>query len=391
MKIYDVLIKNGTLIDPANKINSKMDIAISGTKIAKVSKTIDESTSKLTIDAKNLIICPGLIDIHAHSFGYWESIFPDEMCLPFGTTTMLDAGGPGWKTFDTMKDEVIRKSKTRVFSLLNIVGSGMIMDGEQNVSDMDSDATSQKIKERKDMLVGVKVAHFEANSWEAVKRGKKAAEDSGTFMMVDQNPISGRNMEELLTKYMTSGDILTHVYAWGKPILDRNKKVYDYFFDARKKGILFDLGHGAGSFSFSMAKPAIDQGFLPDTISTDHHRESMLTNHSNMPNCMSKMIALGISLEDVIRKSTLTPSKILNRPDLGHIGEGSEADIAVLKIKEGNFGLIDNGLTGNRKLMSSKIIENQLTIKSGKVVWDKEGISFEDYKFTPSPSYFDIE
>tara|TARA_B100000927_G_scaffold119233_1_gene96366 strand:+ start:1232 stop:2407 length:1176 start_codon:yes stop_codon:yes gene_type:complete len=391
MKIYDVLIKNGTLIDPANKINSKMDIAISGTKIAKVSKTIDESTSKLTIDAKSLIICPGLIDIHAHSFGYWESIFPDEMCLPFGTTTMLDAGGPGWKTFDTMKDKVIRKSKTRVFSLLNIVGSGMIMDGEQNVSDMDSDATSQKIKERKDMLVGVKVAHFEANSWEAVKRGKKAAEDSGTFMMVDQNPISGRNMEELLTKYMTSGDILTHVYAWGKPILDRNKKVYDYFFDARKKGILFDLGHGAGSFSFSMAKPAIDQGFLPDTISTDHHRESMLTNHSNMPNCMSKMIALGISLEDVIRKSTLTPSKILNRPDLGHIGEGSEADIAVLKIKEGNFGLIDNGLTGNRKLMSSKIIENQLTIKSGKVVWDKEGISFEDYKFTPSPSYFDIE
>ena len=391
MKIYDVLIKNGTLIDPANKINSKMDIAISGTKIAKVSKTIDESTSKLTIDAKSLIICPGLIDIHAHSFGYWESIFPDEMCLPFGTTTMLDAGGPGWKTFDTMKDEVIRKSKTRVFSLLNIVGSGMIMDGEQNVSDMDSDATAQKIKERKDMLVGVKVAHFEANSWEAIKRGKKAAEDSETFMMVDQNPISGRNMEELLTKYMTSGDILTHVYAWGKPILDRNKKVYDYFFDARKKGILFDLGHGAGSFSFSMAKPAIDQGFLPDTISTDHHRESMLTNHSNMPNCMSKMIALGISLEDVIRKSTLTPSKILNRPDLGHIGEGSEADIAVLKIKEGNFGLIDNGLTGNRKLMSSKIIENQLTIKSGKVVWDKEGISFEDYKFTPSPSYFDIE
>jgi len=391
MKIYDVLIKNGTLIDPANKINSKMDIAISGTKIAKVTKTIDESTSKLTIDAKSLVICPGLIDIHAHSFGYWESIFPDEMCLPFGTTTMLDAGGPGWKTFDIMKDNVIRKSKTRVFSLLNIVGSGMIMDGEQNVSDMDSDATAQKIKERKDMLVGVKVAHFEANSWEAIKRGKKAAEDSETFMMVDQNPISGRNMEELLTKYMTSGDILTHVYAWGKPILDRNKKVYDYFFDARKKGILFDLGHGAGSFSFSMAKPAVDQGFLPDTISTDHHRESMLTNHSNMPNCMSKMIALGLSLEDVIRKSTLTPSKILNRPDLGHIGEGSEADIAVLKIKEGNFGLIDNGLTGNRKLMSSKMIENQLTIKSGKVVWDKEGISFEDYKFTPSPSYFDIE
>ena len=157
MKIYDVLLKNGTLIDPGNKINNKSDIAISSTKIAKVSKSIDESTARLTIDAKDLIICPGLIDIHAHSFGYWEAIFPDEMCLPFGTTTMLDAGGPGWKTFDIMKDKVIRKSKTRVFSLLNIVGSGMVMDGEQNVSDMDAEATAEKIKERKDMLVGVKL------------------------------------------------------------------------------------------------------------------------------------------------------------------------------------------------------------------------------------------
>lgn len=391
MKMYDVLLKNGTLIDPGNNINSRSDIAISSTKIAKISKSIDESTSKLTIDARDLIICPGLIDIHAHSFGYWNAIFPDEMCLPYGTTTMLDAGGPGWKTFDIMKDNVIRKSITRVFTLLNIVGSGMIMDGEQNVSDMDVEATAEKIKERKDMIVGVKVAHFEANSWEAIKRGKSAAEKSGTFMMVDQNPISGRNMEELLDKYMSSRDILTHVYAWGKPILDKNKKVYEYFFDARKKGIIFDLGHGAGSFSFSMAKPAIDQGFLPDTISTDHHRESLLSNHSNMPNCMSKMMALGISLEDVIKKSTLFPSEILNRPDLGHIGEGSEADVAILKIKQGNFGLIDNGLTGNRKLMSSEIIENQLTIKSGKVVWDKEGISFEGYESTPKPSYYDIE
>ena len=391
MKIYDILFKNGTIIDPSNNINSKLDIAISGTKIAKVSKSIDESKSKQTIDAKDLIICPGLIDIHAHSFGYWEAIFPDEMCLPYGTTTMLDAGGPGWKTFDIMKDDVIRKSKTRVFSLLNIVGSGMIMDGEQNVSDMDPEATAAKINERKDMLVGVKVAHFEANSWEAIKNGKKAAEDSGTFIMVDQNPISGRNMEVLLDKYMTSGDILTHVYAWGKPILDNNKEVYKYFFEARKKGIIFDLGHGAGSFSFSMAKPAIDQGFEPDTISTDHHRESLLTNHSNMPNCMSKMMALGISLNDVIKKSTYIPSKILNRPELGHIGEGSEADIAVLKIHNGKFGLIDNGLTGNRKLITDKIIENQITIKAGKIVWDKEGYSYENYTNTPSPSYKDIE
>ena len=390
MKIYDILIKNGTIMDPANNINSKLDIAISNKKIAKVSKSIDESISKQTIDAKDLIVCPGLIDIHAHSFGYWEAIFPDEMCLPFGTTTMLDAGGPGWKTFDRMKDDVIRRSKTRVFSLLNIVGSGMVMDGEQNLSDMDSEATAAKINERRDMLVGVKVAHFEANSWEAIERGRKAAEISDTFIMVDQNPIKGRSMKELLLNHMVSGDVLTHMYAWGKPIINEKGDVEDFFLKARENGILFDLGHGAGSFSFSMAKPAIDQGFYPDTISTDHHRSSLLSNHSNMPNCMSKMLNLGIPLQLIIEKSTLSPSRVLGLPELGHLGEGSEADVAILKIVDGEFGLIDNGLTGNRKLNASSIIENQLTIKGGNIVWDKNGLSFSNYENTPKPDYGSI-
>ena len=183
-------------------------------------------------------------------------------------------------------------------------------------------------------------------------------------------------MEMLLDKYMTSGDILTHVYAWGSQYWTIKIKYINIFLKQERKGF-FDLGHGAGSFSFAMAKPAIDQGFEPDTISTDHHRESLLTNHSNMPNCMSKMMALGIPLNDVIKKSTYIPSKILNRPELGHIGEGSEADVAVLKINNGKFGLIDNGLTGNRKLITDKVIENQITIKAGKIVWDREGYSFQ--------------
>jgi len=286
-----------------------------------------------------------------------------------------------------MKENVITKSTTRVFSLLNIVGSGMIIDKEQIVSDMDPVSTASKINERKDLIVGVKVAHFEANSWEAVDRGRKAAEISGTFMMVDQNPIKGRGMKDLLLNHMESGDVLTHMYAWGKPIIDNEGNVSDYFIKAREKGIIFDLGHGAGSFSFSMAEPAMNQGFYPDTISTDHHRDSLLSNHSNMPNCMSKMLLLGMSLEDIIEKSTLIPSQILGQPELGHLGEGSEADISILKIIAGDFGLIDNGLTGNRRATASKIIDNQLTIKAGKVVWDKNGISFGNYDKTPKPDY----
>ena len=390
MKSYDLLLKNGNLIDPLNKIDGSFDVAISNSKIAKIAKSIDQNASKSVIDATGMIICPGLIDLHAHCYGYFASIFPDEMCLPFGTTTMLDAGGSGWKTFDDMNEKVVSKSITRVLSLLNIVGSGMITDKEQVVSDMDPISTAAKINERKDLLVGVKVAHFEANSWEAIERGRKAAEISDTFIMVDQNPIKGRSMKELLLNHMVSGDVLTHMYAWGKPIINEKGDVEDFFLKARENGILFDLGHGAGSFSFSMAKPAIDQGFYPDTISTDHHRSSLLSNHSNMPNCMSKMLNLGIPLQLIIEKSTLSPSRVLGLPELGHLGEGSEADVAILKIVDGEFGLIDNGLTGNRKFNASSIIENQLTIKGGNIVWDKNGLSFSNYEDTPKPDYGSI-
>ena len=383
MKSYDLLLKNGNLIDPKNNLNGSFDVAISKSKISKIAKSIDQNKSNAVIDASNMIICPGLIDLHAHCYGYFGAIFPDEMCLPFGTTTMLDAGGSGWKTFDDMKENVITKSTTRVLSLLNIVGSGMIIDKEDQIMNLE-------INERKDLIAGVKVAHFEANSWDAVDRGRKAAELSGIFMMVDQNPIKGRSMQDLLLNHMASGDVLTHMYAWGKPIIGSNSTVEDFFITARNDGIIFDLGHGAGSFSFSMAKPAIEQGFDPDTISTDHHRDSLLSNHSNMPNCMTKMMHLGITLEEVIKKSTLNPSEVLGLPELGHLGEGSEADIAVLKIIEGDFGLIDNGLTGNRKLNTSSIIENQLTIKSGRVVWDRNGLSFGNYEDTPKPDYDSI-
>jgi dihydroorotase len=382
---HDILLKNGTLIDPGNKLNGSFDLAISKSKISAVSSSIPEKDARTVVDASGMVITPGLIDLHAHCYGYFASIYPDELCIPFGTTTMLDAGGSGWKTFNHMNETVISKSITRVFSLLNIVGSGMIQDKEQVVSDMDPFATADKINERKDVIVGVKVAHFEAESWEAVDRGRKAAEISNTFLMVDQNPISGRTMEDLLKSHMVKGDILTHVYAWGKPIIDENGKVAKYFFEARDSGIIFDLGHGAGSFSFAMAEPSINQGFPPDTISTDHHRSSMLTNHSNMTNCMTKMMVLGLTLPEVIEKSTLAPSLILGHPELGHIGEGSEADVAVLKVKDGDFGLIDNGLTGNRVLKSKQLIENQMTIKAGDIVWDKEGSALDSYKNTPKP------
>ena len=385
MAKYDLLLKNGHVIDPVNNLSARLDLAISGQGVSLVGNDIPTETSHKVIDASGFYITPGLIDLHAHCFGYQASIYPDELCLPFCTTTMLDAGGSGWKTFDEFKDNVINTSITRVFALLNIVGEGMINDREQNVSDMNPDKTAEKILERRDICVGVKVAHFMAPSWEAVARGRKAADNSNTFMMIDQNPIHNRTIDQMLSEYMKPGDVLTHVYAYGKPILNKDGKVRDSYIKAREKGIKFDLGHGAGSFSFKMAEPAMSQGFYPDTISTDHHRSSLLNCHANMPECMTKMLALGMSLEDTVRRSTIEPALQLGHPELGNLREGSEADVAILKLVDGDFRLTDNGLSGNRTYKTKKRLLPFMTIKSGKVVWDREGISRDDWSHTPFP------
>lgn len=395
MAKYNILLKNGHLIDPLNNINSKMDLAISGAGIRLIEKNIPDETSNNVIDASGLYITPGLIDLHAHCLGP-IGIYPDELCLPYCTTTMLDVGGSGWKSFDKYKDNVINTSITRVFALLNIVGQGMIDDVEQNISNMDPEKTAEKILERRDICVGVKVAHFMSPNWEAVIRGRKAAELSDTFMMVDQVPIKNRTIDEMLTKYMEPGDVLTHFYSHSKPILNREGKVRNSYIKAREKGIKFDLGHGAANFSFTMAAPAMSQGFYPDTISTDHHRSSLLSCNANMPECMTKMLALGMSLEETVRRSTVEPALQLGHPELGNLSVGSEADIAVFNLIDGEFGLSDTEVSGNmgyrrslavthRTYKTNKRLVPIMTIKSGEVVWDKEGISRDDWSETPFP------
>ncbi|MDP7612792.1 MAG: amidohydrolase family protein, partial [Dehalococcoidia bacterium] len=188
----------------------------------------------------------------------------------------------------------------------------------------------------------------------------------------------------MMLDHMQPGDIVTHCYAYSKPMIDSHNKVHSYFYEARNKGILFDVGHGAGSFSFKIAKNAISQKFLPDTISTDMHVSSLISNHATMPEVMSKLLACGMDLNDVVQKSTYDPSKKIGRSDLGSLSESTIADIAVLKISEGDFGLTDNG-SGIRVLNSNKRIECEMTIKDGKILWDINGRSKDDWESTPTP------
>jgi len=383
MASYDLLIKNGHVIDSANGIDEVMDVGIAGRVVAGVAKDIPESQGKRVIDATGKYVTPGLIDLHAHTTGFSGAMFPEEMCFPYGVTTMVDCGGSGWRTFDQFNEDVIKKSAVRVFALLNIVGQGMEGDVEQNIEDMDAELTAAKIRQRSDIIVGVKVAHFQGKGWESIDRGVEAARLSDTFCLVDQNAKPTRTFEEML-KRLRPGDGTTHCFGYGKPMIGNDGKVKNHYIEARKRGIKFDVGHGNNSFSFSMAQPALDQGFPPDTISTDMHRMSLHTSRATMTEVMSKFLALGMPMAEVVARSTWEPAKWINHTDLGTLTPGALADVTILEFQDRPAGLSDSGPTGYRVMKTEGRLINQLTIKDGIVRFDFDGMAKDDWAETPT-------
>ena len=379
---YDLLLKGGRVIDPANNVDGVFDVAIAGRYVSAVEKDISPGLARKVADVSGLVVTPGLIDLHAHFYGYASAVLPDAHCLPNGTTTAVDVGGAGHLTFDDFDRTIISNAKTNVFALINIAGEGMVGLPEQDLDGMDVDLTTAKIAQRPDRIVGVKVAHYRGPGWQPLDRGVQAAENTGTYVMVDQAPIKSRPNNEMLLEHLRPGDMTTHCYGFDKPMIDSNDKVKPYFFEARERGVKFDVGHGAGSFSFRIAKNAIEQGFPPDTISTDMHSASIMINQGTMTETMTKMLVLGMELPDVIERSTWAPALTIGHPELGNIGQTAFADIAVLEIAEGSFGLTDNG-SGNRVYPSNKRINCEMTIRDGEVVWDRNGLSRDSWTNTP--------
>jgi dihydroorotase len=381
---YDLLLKGGRVIDPANNVDGLFDVAIVGRHIALVDSDISPATARRVADVSGLVITPGLIDLHAHFYALeGAAVLPDAHCLPQGTTTAVDVGGAGHLTFDDFDRTIMEPAVTNVFALINIVGKGMIGHiPEQDLEDMDIDLTSAKIAQRPDRIVGIKVAHYMGPGWQALDRGVQAGENTGVYVMVDQAPRKSRPNNEMLLEHLRPGDMTTHCYGFDKPMIDVNDRVKPYFFEARERGVKFDVGHGSGSFSFRIAKAAIEQGFPPDTVSTDMHQPSIMINQATMPETMTKLMALGMELPDVVARSTWVPAQTIGHPELGNLGQTAFADIAVLEITEGDFGLTDNG-SGNRVLRTDKRIVVQMTIKDGRVVWDKNGRSRDDWSTTP--------
>jgi len=380
---YDLLIKGGHVIDPANAIDRIADVAVAGGKVARVADNIPASQAKKVVDAKGLYVTPGLIDLHAHVYGYSGTLFPDDTALPAGTTTVVDAGGAGWSRYDDFRIRIIDPSKTRVLVWINIVGMGMLGTAvEDNVLDMDSELTANKIKANRDRIVGIKTAHFGGQGWTAIDRAIAAGRLADVPVIIDDKIFTntGRTSREKLLDKMRPGDLHTHAFNDRQlELVDRfNGKVHPYAFEARRRGVLFDLGHGGGSFLWPVAAKAMAQGFPPDTISTDLHASSILGPQSDMPNCMSKMMSLGMTLPDAILRSTVNPAKAIRRfPELGTLGEGSAADIAVLQLRGGVFAYKD---AWGMKRMGTQKLECLLTVRDGKVVWDREGLAFPEWR-----------
>ncbi len=384
----DILLKGGHVIDPKNKIDEQMDVAIIKGKIAQVAKDIPATNAKQVIDVKGLYVTPGIIDMHVHVFNGNDlgsyianaqtSVSADAFTFRAGVTTVVDAGSSGWRNFRQFKQQTIDKSQTRVLALLNIVGNGMVgRFEEQDTSDMNPQQAAYMIKKLfPEIIVGIKSAHY-WGGFTQVDRAVQAGILANVPVMVDfgeHNPPN--SIESLFMEHLRPGDMFTHTFSYGpagrETIVDENGKVKPFVFAAQKRGIVFDVGHGGGAFSWRQAVPAFQQGFKPNVISTDLHAESMNSGMKDMSNVMSKFLTMGMSIQEVILRSTWNPANAIKRPDLGNLSVDTDADVTVFNIRKGDFGFLDirkTVLKGNQKL------EAELTIRAGKIVWDLNGIS----------------
>jgi len=401
---YDLLLKGGHVIDPANHIDEVRDVAVFQGKIAAIEKNIPADQAGKVVDVSKLYVTPGLIDIHYH-IGHggaplnWFTPegrahalplgIPADIALQSGVTTIVDAGTAGAETFLQEKEEVIDRAKVRVLAFLNIVANGMGGGLEGSLDEMDSKLCAATIKKYPDLIVGVKTAHYwtkepwdaEHVPWAAVDRAIECAALANVPVMYDFWPRPERTYEDLL-KRMRPGDIHTHVFAQQFPIILADGKINPALAEARARGVIFDVGHGAGSFWFRNAVPAMKQGFIPDSFSTDLHVGDY--NVVSMNNLMSKFLAMGVPLDDIIRRSTVNPAAEIHRPDLGALSLGKDADIAVLELTKGHFSYIDCGVAkmdGNAKLTA------RMTIRAGRILYDPSGLSMVDWE-KARPNYF---
>ena len=391
---YDLLLQGGRVVDARNGLSAVRDVALQEGKIAAVAPRLDPRDALKTVDVSGLLVTPGLVDIHVHvyagtgersSYAGDNSVYPDGFTFRAGVTTVADAGCSGWRNFEDFRQRVIERSQTRVLAFLNIVGAGMRGPKfENNVADMDPAAAAEMARRHAGVVVGFKTAHYAGPEWTPVERAVEAGKLAGGIpVMVDfGDDHAERPLADLVTRKLRPGDIYTHCYSGLRHELI-DGRVNPGMVAGRKRGVIFDVGHGGGSFAWRIALPAMRQGFVPDSISTDLHIGSMNAGMKDILNVMGKFLAMGMPLDDVIARSTWNPAREIHREELGHLSVGAPADVAVLRLETGKFGFTDMygaRLDGTRRLVC------ELTLRDGKVVYDLNGITRPEWTTLP-PDY----
>ena len=369
---YDLLLKGGTVIDAAQDLNAARDVAIADGVIAAVESDIPERAAIQTVSVKDRYVTPGLIDIHTHVYygvTTW-GIRADAVCPTAGTTTVVDAGSPSWVTFPGFREFIAEPAQTNILTYIHISGIGLVYGpiGEMiDIAYAAPERVADTLQQHRDITVGVKVRQGKMqvgdNGVEPLKLAVEAAERAETSVMCHIG--AGVPLPNIL-RHLRPGDVITHCFQGnGDNIIDEKGRIIPEAWKAREDGIIFDVGHGAGSFHYEVAQRAMEQGFISDVISTDLHTGNINGPVYDLPTTLSKLIHLGLPLADVIEKATFSAAKAIQREDqLGNLKVGTVADVAVFDVIEGQFEYFDSHGT---KFIGDKKLKTELTIRAGKI------------------------
>jgi dihydroorotase len=376
-KPYDLLIKGGKVIDPSQGVEAELDVAMREGKVASVAPGIPEGRARQVIRADGKIVTPGLIDLHTHVFPFVGpyGIEPDTYFVRRGVTSVIDAGTSGAFTFPAFRRFIIERATTRIRALLHVVSIGMVAGSTPNMGELedlrycDPKLAVEVASKNRDLIVGFKIRfsrqYTGPNDLEGMRRARAAADEAGLPLMVHIGG-SYSPLQEFLTR-MKKGDVVTHSFnSHPNGLLDGRGKVVPEVLEARERGVLFDVGHGAGSFSFDVMERCLKEGFLPDTISSDLYSANVSGPVYDLLTTLSKFLLLGISLRDVISRATINSSRVFNfGVSIGTLKPGAEADVSVLELKEGEFTFTDSD--GKSRLGRRKLVPTT-TVRGGKVL-----------------------
>jgi dihydroorotase len=362
----NILLKGGHVIDPSQRISRVLDVIVRNGTIAELGECLIAEEEMVTRDLGGQYVCPGLIDLHGHWYeGSAFGIDPN-LCLQRGTTTVVDAGTAGFVNFLEFRRHCISTSRIRVLAFVNIAACGIPVAFAGELDDLRYSRpreTAAMLEENRDVALGVKVRMREGHNPNVLDQALEAARKCRAPLMVHISP--GANTPNIL-KHLRAGDILTHCFEGRGDGILVNGRLLPEAAQARKEGVVFDVGHGSASFSWAAARKAFEYEFYPDTISTDLHRYSIERWAFDMPTTMTKFLHLGMALEDVILKSTYIPAKVIGREgELGTLRTGTVADLFTFAIEEGEFPLEDTHL---RTEIAKRKIKPVFAMRGGEII-----------------------